>query len=264
MLNCASQMNFLLKVIAFLLLVINNACHSYNTDIDPFFNKLQHSVEESKIQAFRNAPKDSIVYYFEKFENTFRNLYNDPAEKAKIDMFLLENDGVTRITGKYYYLCFIFHAKLNHERINNNEIMKAFSKESRRIEERSDNADKKYEMKKYDNAQANNRKWHIGDKLSVILPVKFEGDNYKVAKYHGNLFELDDYSSYDDSLKIEGILLQKKFKLFSYLDRNDTTKIKFQLKILKLSNPDYSYYGEKIRVGDTLTFDIEAYGRLIK
>lgn len=252
----------ILFILLFTLMIICNSCRNTETPIDGFFEALEKSIDKNNLMQFKDAPKDSALFYFKRFENEFYKIYNDSSQTVVLNDFFNSIHLGKNTENRLYYLCFAFHSKLNHKEFNNDEIMQDRNKEFLKIEAKWDEKEKLFELEQHKIMQTNNKKWSIGNIINITLPVKFE-NGIKSARYCQNHPTRMDCSNFDDSLKINGRLIQKKYD--TYLDSNkiDTTEIRFELIILKLSNPRYKIFDEKYVVGDTLNLYLSAYGKLI-
>ena len=254
-----------MKVLLFTTLMVSIfgiSCNKQDTELNMFFNTLQDSINSNKILLFKNAPEDSALFYFNKFRAEFIEIKNNPTYSPILDGFFDKHKLTNYTEGRISFLCFAFHDRLNNRKINVNEILNRLHEEDiryARLREKDYNASE-FEKKKL--MQKNNAKAQTGDIINLVLPVKFN-DEGKSAIYCNNYPASLDYSSFDDSLKITGKLLRKKYHTFNELNKIDTTEIIFELKILKYSNKNYEFFYEKYKIGDTIKIALGAYGRPI-
>ncbi len=243
-------------------LIISNSCRNIYTPIDSFFKVLEQSVDGNKLTAFRNASKDSALFYFQTFEDEFFKVYKDSAQAIVLNNFFNGISISRHWEVESYYLCFAFHSKLNCRKFDNDEIFRDLNKEFQKIKAKYENELRLFDVEQYNIMQSNAKRWAIGDTLEIAFPVKFL-NGIKSAHYciiHPNSI---DCSGSDDFLIVNSRLLQKQYHTYSDSANIDTNEITFKLKILKLSNPKYRIFDEKYKSGDSLSIHLSAYGKPI-
>ena len=227
--------------------------------MESFFTELEHSVSTDQLTAFKNAPEDSAVFYFRKFYSNFQKIYDKPDQIKALNIFF---DSV-RLQSRIEYLCFAFHSKLNNKDFDNNEIKKNAFEEYLRENAKWENELKRLDLENYHIMQTNDKKWKVGNLIKIVLPVEFNKDGTKSARYYNNYYASLDPFGFDDSLKINANILEKRYSFPDDSLKTDTAHIIFKLKITKLSNPNYKIFYEKFEVGDTLDLYLKAYCRYI-
>jgi len=229
--------------------------------MDSFFNALERSVDRNTILEFKNAPKDSALIYFYGFKNEVFKLYYDSTQSIALDSFF--NNTQIRPDdqeAKICFLCFAFHSKLNFDKYNFDKIAQNCDEEFFKIKEKWDKKRSLFQIEQYAIMQNNDKRWTKGDFININLPVRFE-KNLQSACYCRHHPSSIDCSNFEDSLRIYGMLLKKRYYTQFYLDKTDTLDVDFELKILKLSNAKYDIFGKKYHIGDTLSISLSSYGK---
>ena len=138
-------------VVLSILMFSNISCKNKDMPIDNFFYSLENSIDRHKLIIFKNAPRDSALFYFKEFENDFLKIYQDSAQSMICNNFLNSIHVANHTETRVYFLCFAFHARLNHQTFNSNEIMQETYRERLKIKEEWDKKERYLKLKNKNN-----------------------------------------------------------------------------------------------------------------
>ena len=111
-----------MKILLFLL-VFFSTCKKSESTLDNFCNSLEKTIEKKKILTFKNASKDSMTFYFKFFYADFLKVYKDSSNQKKLNNYFESINIGDREDFKIYYLCSVFHSKLNRKIFNTDTII---------------------------------------------------------------------------------------------------------------------------------------------
>lgn len=228
--------------------------------LNDFLEDIENNTNKINLCEFKNAPNDSIVWFFKKIDQNVYKLLEDSIQVKKLDAYFNGFSQEKHIE----YICFALHLKLNDKKFDPEDVLNCLKRETDRVEEKWRVLKEEYENLITKNAKINNTIWHVGDSLTIMLPVEYRDTKYKVARYPANMLRFDDFTSYDDSLIVYTVLIGKQFDIDSTHNKGDTINIYFKLKILKPGKPNHYFYEKKINIMDTMVLDLNAYGKTIR
>lgn len=258
-------MKYFFAVFLIILFGIQISCETSSKPLNKFFNKFEEKIKNNiAFSKFKNAQKDSILFYSQNFTEEFNELYKDSSYSKNIDKFLSKFEKSHDLETAENILIFAFHSSLNNNNSNLNQVADYFFEKNKREKNRINKEQQLLDDENLKIIQANNHKWETGDTLSIILPVRLDELTSNKSSYYSYGYPLTlDYSQADDTLKIKGILLNKSYESYSGLTSSDSMDLVFKLKITELSNTDYKILGKKYEVGNELRIPLRDYGRPI-
>ncbi len=257
-----SKSMFAKTLISILIVVstINIKCNKCSTPIDDFFNELEKYISNDDLIVFKNAQKDSVLFYFKKFESEFSKAYQKKANL--LNNFFKNINIIDHKESRLYYLCFAFHSKLNCKKFDNDEIIQFCNNEFLKTKNKWNEMARLFALRQYEIMQNNNKRWNIGDIITLNLPV-ISDNGVKSACYCYTRLTSLDCSGFNDSLMVNGKLTDKQYFTHYGSIKIDTNEIIFKLKILNISKLKYRIFNEEYEIGDTLDVYLNAYGRPI-
>lgn len=248
-------------------ILITISCKKSNSQLDSFFHELELKIDNEKaIFKFKNLPKDSLLSFFEKFSKEFYLVYGDSLHYKTVNNFLNTKNISPDLEVRMPVLIFAFQSKLKYKNIYIESIVNDVQKYFEKIDSAYKIEEKINYLQILKNIQINNKEWNPGDTLEVLLPVETGVDEKKTTFYYHEYSLTSGYSSAEDSLKIKGILLSKRYDFFPDLKPNviDSSNLIFSLKILEISDSTTMILLEKYKPGDKFDLHLKKYGRLIE
>lgn len=248
---------------------INYSCSNTSKPIVPFLEALKIEINnDKKLIIFKEAPKDTeILYFINHFSEAFDLLYkNDSINYKNINDYMDSQSIINDQNIRAASLIFAFQKKLQNKDIDIKEIAKFTQNYYKEIEEEELVEKDFHNQQTKKIIQANEEKWNIGDTLYIILPINKEESGYCSTYFnnYGYPYTLD-YSLADDTLHLEGILLQKLYEdyAYPYTGTPDSLESIFKLKITAMSDMGCLILGEKYVLGDEYKLPLQSYGRCI-
>lgn len=249
------------KILFLPIMVLFISCHKTNT-LEDFFKVFENRIEnKNELLEFKNASKDSVDVLFKLISKPFIQVYRDSTQFEGINKFFNDN-GVTpddRTRGRI--LIFGFHRFINDEQIN----LTALTSEVKRIDEYRERLREKERRREEEPylkiVKASNELYSKGDTMNIILPVSFDKDTGMKSTYYSAHYPYTlDYSDADDTLKVTGILLDKRYENTPF-NALDSLHLIFKLKLIELSDTNYHILWRKYQVGDEFDLHLRNYGR---
>lgn len=243
-------------IIYFLLFIICLSCTNKNTILNEYFTKLDRAISKdclielsycSEIDDYKN-----FIRY--KANQNFQNEFKQIPQKLKAliaDSFQITSD----IDQQLFILIAFQKTKKN--------IPYNFKKIKNEIVSYYHYTDSIYSQRFYEEetiqqeiAEANFKKYNVGDTINLLYPVQKVGSQKIV--YFNNFYYKKNYS---DTLYISCILKSKRKE--ASINENKWKAPFFYLKIIKVKNRDIDLIDKKYSVGNFIELSLYIYGRYI-
>jgi hypothetical protein len=235
-------------------------CHKQFSPIDRFFDEAEKTINKNNLIAFKQASTDSIRFYFNDPMDDFHLVYRDSSMQKLLNEFFSKAKISNYNEDRIAFLRHAFHYRINNRKFDIQKITFDVKNDYILFEKEEKIRQKLIDFKQDRLMMENDFRCPVGTIVNILLPVQFDGDN-KYARYSQNFLKSFDYSMYNDSLKIKGLIIGKEYIVQQLPEKTDTSEIMYKLKILKLSNSRYKIYQNKVAVFDTISFYLGAYGR---
>lgn len=249
-----------------MLIILAFSCNN-KSPLIPFYQQLENRIEDKEVlKKIKKLPQDSLYAQYQFFKEEYREVYGISNNKIRINAYLDSENIDTSVNYRWNIILLGFRKYLNKQTINIEQIIFEYIELSRQAKVRHDEQQKLYDKEYYQIVQKANKKWMLGDTISVILPVKFDTDSSRYTYYkNGYPYSLD-YSFSDDSFEMRGILLNKFYDdgtINMDVNNIDSVNLVFKLKVIELSDTITKVDWKKLKIGDEFDLWLKLYGRPI-
>lgn len=222
------------------------------------FLKMVNSMDKRKLDQFKNSNFDSTCDLFQLISEEMTVVYKDVSKSKQLceclDTIPLLRDSLNRIT----YLTVAFHDFL----IGDCHIANKEEDQLRKILDLRWNCVLRENGTKNELlASRNFNSVKIGDSIVLILPVKRE-ESAAYTFFKGGYPYSYDYSTADDSLIINVLVIDKFQGERTGLSPVNAKSLNFRVKIIKTSDSGVEVRADD-RSGDEFSFCLQLYGRKI-
>ena len=241
----------ILMIILFTL--TNTYCHIENDPVIKFCNKVEQRIQPDVLAKFISRSEDDRNHldYFEKFKKV---ILEELKNSKEVERIFLRNE-VENENDKAYILFMSIHRKNNDKEIHFDDLIQ--KTKIRRIETEESQKEFSYckEMRK-NIARDNYNKINEGDIIRLSYPYYREND-YK------NAFLYDCPSKYDNKEDEYVFITGKIIGKFEEIYSANSKSLFFKVKVLNNSNESIPILMQWKRKHDTISVDLESYGREI-
>lgn len=233
---------------AFILLLFWGCKKPQPNGLDAFLADIEMNVPKADLDRLKNAPKDSIVWSFRRFDYRVRDLLEDSIKVKKLDTYF------DKISQKKHieYICFALYLKLNHKSPDPTAVYAMIKDEYERVNAFYNNL--RYLKQKA--LELNIKKFHVGDLIHLKFPT-----------YNKNGIKLSSYEILEDTkdfLQLHGRIIQKKF--VSYPEHNivDSMDVYFIIKLTFVSDTNCVFMKSSLKPGMNFYLRLQNYTQVIE
>lgn len=242
---------FIAKVLIILIIIYNLSGCTRKSNLEIFFKEAEKELPDKQKSALKNCKGiGDLKIIAPHVDSGFASHFITPP--GYINKML---DSLGIVKDRPFILFIAFHRELNNKNYSLSDIKREYQFWNDSIESEVINWEKQFYGKLSDIAKENFDIFSIGDTLCLELSL----DKNKYVVYES----VYNKKNFEDTLFVKCILLDKK----NDVKENNNSwhdEIRFQVRVLSLSEPACVYIGVETQIGDTINIPVFDYGRIIK
>lgn len=239
-------------IICFTFMVSACSWTNYSYPLEDYYFDLKSIIPLTDIQKFKSQNIHSVDVSDSELQSYVLELTRSRLYKEDLKLFFASKNIAQISDAKISYIIYTFHYYLNNEKINEPFVLELVEKHVDDVRSKITARNKMIELKSEEIVKSNCKQLELGDTLNIVLPI-FDNEGKKTTRFVSYPHSFD-YSSFSDSILIQGIVVKIPFREEGLVDFLD-------MRIIGLSHKDVKLNFEELKLDSTYKFHISAYHR---